>query len=356
MRSSPTALAATVTGPDGAPTCIILHGVGTTSWMWRGLVDRLEGAVRLVMVDLPGHGHNASRPWVSIDDTVLALTQIIDETTVDGIAHVVGLSLGGYLALEITAAHPEKVESALVSGVNVLPFPRPRLMRATGHLMASFVRSGVMLRANARSLAIPPEDYQGYVAAARSMAKGTFTAIGEELMNYRLPATAATCPTRVLATAGANEHPLILESLTKIAAAFPHAQARIAPAVGHAWNGQNPDLFAQTVLAHITSQPLPTELADPDLAGNYARPRSGPFSVMRAQQVRDPEERTSGSRARRRLSPVDRYDGGRDAEQHNRAQGGAKSDQYRPYHPQASHIADGRRADPREGEGNREDH
>ena len=260
-RSSPKALSATVAGPDGAPTCILLHGAGTTSWMWRGLVDRLEGAVRLVMVDLPGHGHNASRPWVSIDDTVLALTQIIDETTVDGTAHVVGLSLGGYLALEITAAHPERVQSSLVSGVNVLPFPRPRLMRATGHLVAPFVRSGVMLRANARSLAIPPEDYQGYVAAARSMAKGTFTAIGEELMNYRLPATSGSRPTRVLATAGANEHPLILESLAKIAAAFPNAQSRIAPAVGHAWNGQNPDLFAQTVLAHVTAQPLPMELA-----------------------------------------------------------------------------------------------
>ncbi|WP_165968667.1 alpha/beta fold hydrolase [Arthrobacter crusticola] len=248
-------------GPDDAPACILLHGVGTTSWMWRGLVDRLEGAVRLIMVDLPGHGHNASRPWVSIDDTVVALTQLIDETTADGTAHVVGLSLGGYLALEITATHPERVESALVSGVNVLPFPRPRLMRATAHLVAPFVRSGVMLRANARSLAIPPEDYQGYVAAARSMARGTFTAIGEELMNYRLPATSGTCPTRVLAAAGANEHPLILGSLTKIAAAFPSAQARIAPAVGHAWNGQNPDLFARTVLAHITAQPLPMELA-----------------------------------------------------------------------------------------------
>lgn len=257
------ALCVTVDGPEDAPTCVLLHGLGTTSWMWRGLIDRVAGDLRVVSVDLPGHGDNASRPWVSMAETVTAVSRTIDRVTHDGSAHLVGLSLGGYVALEAAATRSGSVPSVVVSGVNVLPFPRPRLMRATGHLMAPFMGSSLMLRANARALGVPPEDYAGYFAAARSMAKGTMTTVGGELMDYRVPPTAASSPTRVLALAGSDEHPLILQSLGSIAEAFPQGRARVVPEVGHAWNGQAPDLFARTVLAHITSQALPPQLMNP---------------------------------------------------------------------------------------------
>lgn len=263
-RKASQGLSVTVEGPEDAPTCLLLHGVGTTSWMWRGLVDRIVGALRVVTVDLPGHGRSASRPWVSMAETVTAVVRTISDVAPDGAAHLIGLSLGGYVALDAAATHPGTVPSVIASGVNVLPFPRPRLMRAAGHLMAPFIGSGVMLRVNARALGVPSEDYERYAAAARSMAKGTLATVGGELMDYRVPLTAASSTTRVLALAGSNEHPLILQSLSRIAGEFPHGQARVAPAVGHAWNGQAPDLFAQTVLAHITSQALPTELIAAD--------------------------------------------------------------------------------------------
>ena len=254
-------LSFTAVGPRSAATCVLLHGVGTSGWMWRALIDDLSKDFHVLTPDLPGHGASNRRPWRSMADTVAAVAALISGHAQNGSAHVVGLSLGGYVGLDLAAAHPDVVPSATVSGVNVLPFPRPRLMRAAGRALSPLMTTGVMLRANARALGVPPEDFAGYAEAAKSMAPRTFLAVGEELMTYSVPAAAAHSTTRVLALAGSHEQPLIRKSLSLIAAAFPQGAARLVPEVGHAWNGQLPDLFAATVRAHISGSALPEQLA-----------------------------------------------------------------------------------------------
>ncbi len=260
LPASEERLAFSAAGPDEADTCLLLHGVGTTGWMWRRLVDDLSGDLHVLVVDLPGHGASASRPWRSLADTTAAVVELVSAEAHHGRAHLVGLSLGGYVALEAAAAHPGRIPSATVSGVNALPFPHPRLMRLAGRVMAPIMASSPILRANARALGVAHEDYDGYVEAARSMAPGTFLTVGEELTTYTVPARAATSGTRVLALAGSQEQPLIRGSLGVISAAFPHAAARIAPDVGHAWNGRAPELFAAAVRAQITGTALPEGL------------------------------------------------------------------------------------------------
>lgn len=268
LRAPRESLAFSASGPDDADTCLLLHGVGTTGWMWRQLVDALSVDLHVLVADLPGHGASASRRWRSLSDTTTAVAELVSAEAHHGQAHVVGLSLGGYIGLELAAARPDLVASATVSGVNVLPFPRPRLMRLAGRVMAPVMTTSTMLRANARALKVTEEDFAGYVVAARSMAPGTFLAVGNELMSYTVPAKAATSTTRVLALAGSDEQPLIRRSLSLISAAFPHAAARIAPDVGHAWNGQAPELFAAAVRAQVHDTALPEGLltASPESA------------------------------------------------------------------------------------------
>jgi pimeloyl-ACP methyl ester carboxylesterase len=256
-------LAVREAGPVDAPAVVLLHGVGTSGWMWRRLVGDLDGELRLLVVDLPGHGDSAGRPWVSLDDTVAAVAGLVGDRVPGGRAHLVGLSLGGYVATELAARHPGLVDSALVSGVSVLPFPRPRLLRLTGRLVSPFVTTTPLLRANARTLGVAPEDFDGYAAAARAMAPGTFLRVGAELLGYRALATAVGSTSRVLAVAGDREHELIRRSLPVLAAAFPHGMARLVPGMGHAWNGEQPALFADVVRAHVAGTELPAALREP---------------------------------------------------------------------------------------------
>ena len=263
-------------GPGAAPTVVLLHGVGTSGWMWRQLVESISDQMHVLNVDLPGHGESGGRAWVSLGETASAVAEVITARAHGGVAHLVGLSLGGYVAVDLAASRPELVPSAVVSGVNVLPFPRPRLMRAAGRLLAPFMTLGPMLRANARALGVPREDFEGYAHAARAMAPGTFLRVGAELMDYRMPAQAGSSTSRVLAVAGEKEQELIVRSLTELAAAFPRGQARIAPGVGHAWNGEAPELFAEVVHAQVTGGSLPEQLQPaplPDFPGPGQRLR-----------------------------------------------------------------------------------
>jgi pimeloyl-ACP methyl ester carboxylesterase len=248
-------------GDPAAPTLVLMHGVATTSWMWRRLSSDLAGDLHVVSVDLPGHGASAQTPWTSVADTGVRVAEVVRRVAQAESVHVVGLSLGGYVALNMAAEQSALVASATASGVNVLPFPRPRLMRAAGRVMSPFMSTGVMLRANARALGVPPEDFDGYAAAARSMARGTFLAVGRELMEYSLPSGAAQSKSRVLVLCGGAEQPLIVRSLPRIAAAFPSGTARVAPGVGHAWSHQAPELFAAAVRAHVAGAPLPEGLS-----------------------------------------------------------------------------------------------
>lgn len=247
-------------GPAGAPAVVLLHAAGTSGWMWEKQVAALSADLRVLVPDLPGHGRSNTREWVSFADTARLVAEVIAGRAPGGAAHVVGLSMGGYVAAHLAATSPEAVGGAIVSGINVLPFPHPGRLRLMGALIAPVMKWGPVLRANARALRVPEEDVAGYEAAARATTRQSFRRVSDEAVGFRLPGAAGTSPCPVLAVAGGEEHELTRGSLAEIAAAFPHGEARLVPGVGHGWSGEKPELFTAMIRARVTGGPLPEEL------------------------------------------------------------------------------------------------
>lgn len=108
-----------VEGPAGAPVIVFVHGTRLTKASWRAVTRRLADAYRCVSVDLPGHGELADRPF-TLEGAADVVDAAIDAENADR-AVLVGLSLGGYVALAAAARGPRRVRGLVLAGSTAEP-------------------------------------------------------------------------------------------------------------------------------------------------------------------------------------------------------------------------------------------
>jgi pimeloyl-ACP methyl ester carboxylesterase len=110
----------TAVGPREAPAILFLHGTRLTRSQWLPQLRRLSDRYRCIAVDLPGHGALAGEPFTIAAATALVVSAIEAEAPA-GSATLVGLSLGGYVAIETAEAHPGRVTCLVLAGCSAEP-------------------------------------------------------------------------------------------------------------------------------------------------------------------------------------------------------------------------------------------
>jgi pimeloyl-ACP methyl ester carboxylesterase len=106
----------------GGPAVLLVHGFGTNSFIWRNIGPSIALAnLTAFAVDMFGHG--ASDRPMDADYGIAAQAEYLDRALTAlrmARATVVGLDLGGAVALRFAAAHPERVEKLIL--VNPIAF------------------------------------------------------------------------------------------------------------------------------------------------------------------------------------------------------------------------------------------
>jgi pimeloyl-ACP methyl ester carboxylesterase len=105
----------TALGPIDAPGIVFVHGTRLTRAQWMPQLRRLAGSFRCVAVDLPGHGALADEPF-TIEAATAVVRDAIEAEIPAGRAILVGLSLGGYVAIDTAEAYPERVAGLVLAG------------------------------------------------------------------------------------------------------------------------------------------------------------------------------------------------------------------------------------------------
>lgn len=103
------------TGPRDAPVVILLHGFGGSLQTWDDWTRLFEPSLRVISLDLPGAGLTGADPSGDYTDArgMVVLLALMDKLGIDR-ASLVGHSMGGRLAWQFAAAHPDRVDKLVL--------------------------------------------------------------------------------------------------------------------------------------------------------------------------------------------------------------------------------------------------
>jgi len=141
---------------QGAPTVLLLHGIGASYRIWQTALPLLSRLRRVVAIDLPGFGASSPAPGNFGATEAAGHIDRICEFLGLGTVDVVGHSMGGMLAMQLAYSHPERVgRLALISAglTSIMKFYRHPLATVIAEpaICARFVTQ-VMVA----TVAVPP--------------------------------------------------------------------------------------------------------------------------------------------------------------------------------------------------------
>jgi pimeloyl-ACP methyl ester carboxylesterase len=230
--------------------------------MWSDLMAGLP-AYHCLAPDLPGHGRSRAIAWTSRAESARLVARLIEERATGGTAHVVGLSLGGSIALELLATRPDLLDHVIVDGCGVLRSPITGPMKVGVALISPFLRFAPVARLIGRAFGVTRGSaLDAFVAQIQAADARSFRRAFGDANDMRLtpPLLAAPCPT--LLVAGERELKHVRASNRLLAERMPHAEARMMPGASHGWGpAQIPDIHLRMVAAWIAGRQLPAQLA-----------------------------------------------------------------------------------------------
>lgn len=127
-----------VLGPDDAPPLVMVRGLGRCVRHWLGFEQQLAKRYRVITVELRGVGARTARmtPVASLFDLASDIVAVLDELRIEK-AHMLGISLGGMVALACGIEHHERFRSLIVINTSIAGLRTRRITVGAVRAMAT---------------------------------------------------------------------------------------------------------------------------------------------------------------------------------------------------------------------------
>lgn len=119
---------------------VLLHGYLESMYVWDDFHKLLTPKVRVITVDIPGHGISEVKGEVhTMEMLAEVLRDMLDAMGIERVT-MVGHSMGGYVALAFCAAYPERLDGVVL--LSSTPNPDTDLKRENRRREIALVRAG----------------------------------------------------------------------------------------------------------------------------------------------------------------------------------------------------------------------
>jgi pimeloyl-ACP methyl ester carboxylesterase len=222
------------------PVVLLSHGYGATRHMWddqhRALADRW----RVISWDMRGHGQTESPDdpqRYSTAHTVADMRALLEYVGVQR-AVIGGLSLGGYVSLAFSLAHPDMVQALVIcdSGPGYRNADARAAWNQRAHARAADLEArglDALGRRSRETQQAVHRSAQGLAHAARGMLAQEGSHVIDGLGSIRVP---------TLVIVGDQDQPFVAPS-DYMAKKIAGARLEVIPAAGHSSNLDQPETF-----------------------------------------------------------------------------------------------------------------
>ncbi|RPI24175.1 MAG: alpha/beta hydrolase, partial [Actinobacteria bacterium] len=220
------------------PVALLVHGFPLDSTLWLDQIDALCDVRRVVAPDLRGFGRSGpSSAALSMErhaDDLAALADHLDAGQVD----LVGLSMGGYVALAFADRHPGRIRSLALLDTKTAPDDeKAKANRDTLAIRVVIEGRGPLAKELMASLLAPDASTMAK-ARLRTMAEGTpvetmVAALEGMKLRPDRSAVLASMQVPVLVVVGEHDRLAGPDEARAMAASVPGAEVVVIPGAGH---------------------------------------------------------------------------------------------------------------------------
>lgn len=247
--------------PDGEPGVLLLHGLGTTADAWQLQFPALLNAgFRVIAPDMRGFG-KSSYPGGSNQPGVMAqdMFQLMQALSMESF-HLVGISLGGTVALELVLSAPEMVKSLVIT--NSFAKLRPwkfSLWLFYGMRLFLVHMIGIETQADyvAKRLFPSPEQTMFREAFREQISQANphgYRSVMRSLAYFDVTSEVKKIESPTLVITGDEDNVVPPAVQAQLAAAIPGAQHITMTGAGHAVIVEKPEEYNQVLLDFLQVQ------------------------------------------------------------------------------------------------------
>ncbi len=269
---------------QGAFPLIFINSLGTNLGIWDSVVSKLDQRLRVIRYDKRGHGLSdcPTGPY-TIRDHADDLGALLDSLDIEK-AVLVGISVGGMIALDFAAHHPDRVRALVLcdTGATIgnATTWNERIDTLTRHGMAYLAESIAARWVTPAFQKSKPAMWHGCLNLLARTPLAGYIATCEAIRDADLSdaARAITAPTLVLC--GDSDVSTPPDSGRALAALIPGARFELIAGAAHLPCLEQPDLLAQQINDFLMR--LPLSVITERGAGGEVNPFAQGMAIRRA--------------------------------------------------------------------------